>query len=370
MIFNAIEAQKIKRVLIINVTRIGDTLLATPAIRAIALHFPNADITCLGHPQRFTVLQNLPYLAKVGAISKKSAWMRGWKDAFTAPEYDVAFVWGQDAALVSYALRKAKHVIAERQKDASLNAKLALAFDIPLANTIHAVARFLSMVNACGIATHGYQLDYVVTKSEREAAATKLQSTLGGVKFPTIGFQVASFATKAWRDWPIDRFIELGLQIVQAYPDARFVCFGAPSDKARIDELACALRDRVLNFAGETPLRESAAIMSHLDLYVGIDTGPSHLFSTLKKPMVVLYHPIIPSALYKPLNHPALFAIDHPLAGPTCRDKVPMNDITVAPVWKAVARALDGDKSLLPGMASPGIDEGVAAWPGDALPMR
>jgi heptosyltransferase III len=370
MIFTKQDADKVKRILIINVTRIGDTLLATPAIRAIALHFPNADITCLAHPQRFTVYQNLPYLTKVGAISKKSAWLRGWKDALSEPEYDVAFVWGQDSALVKYALRKAKHVIAEHQKNSALNAKLALAFDIPLPNSIHAVARFLSMVKACGIAAQGYQLDYVVTKTEREAAINKLHTTLDGVHFPTIGFQVASFATKAWRDWPIDRFIELGLQIVQQFPDARFVCFGAPSDKARIDQLARALRDRVANFAGETPLRESAAIMSQLDIYVGIDTGPSHLFSTLKKPMVVLYHPIIPSALYKPLNHPALFAIDHPQAGPTCREKVSMNDITVAPVWKAVERALVGNQSLLPGMASPGIDEGVAAWPGDALPMR
>jgi len=370
MIFPAIEAEKIKHVLIINVTRIGDTLLATPAIRAIAIHFPNADITCLGHPQRYTVLQNLPYLAKVGAISKKTAWMRGWKDVSTEHEFDIAFVWGQDTALVKYALRKARKVVAERQQDIALNAKLALAFDLPLPNSIHAVARFLSMIEVCGIHSQCYQLDYVVTSAERQAATNKLRAALGGVNFPTIGFQVASFATKAWRDWPINRFIELGLQIVQAHPNARFVCFGAPGDKARINELAGALRGRVVNFAGQTPLRESAAIMSQLDLYVGVDTGPSHLFSTLKKPMVVLYHPIIPSALYKPLNHPALFAIDHPLASPTCRDKVPMNDISVATVWKAVARALEGEKSLLPGLPSPGIDKGVAAWPGDALSMR
>ncbi|MBL8511351.1 MAG: hypothetical protein JNM52_06865, partial [Betaproteobacteria bacterium] len=36
------EAQAARRVLIINVTRIGDTLLTTPAIRAIAAHFPHA----------------------------------------------------------------------------------------------------------------------------------------------------------------------------------------------------------------------------------------------------------------------------------------------------------------------------------------
>ncbi len=365
------DAANAKRVLIINVTRIGDTLLATPAIRAIAAFFPNAEITCLGHPARYTVLENLPYLSKVGCISKKSAWHRGWVDVFSEPEYDYAFVWGQDRALVGYACRKARNVIAEQQQSTRLNKKLLMAFDAPPQNSIHAVAWFLSMAQAVGIPTQGYELDYVVTAAEREAAAARLYGMLGASNnLPKVGFQVASFATKAWRDWPISRFIELGLRIVQHYPDARFVCFGAADDQERIAELERSLRGRVLSFAGQTTLRESAAIMSHLNLYVGIDTGPTHLYSALKQPMVVMYHPTIPSALYKPLGHPAFSAIDHPLADPRCRDQVSMIEIGVEPVWKAVESALEGVPSRLPGMASPGIDQGVETWPGDSLPYR
>ncbi len=365
------DAANARRVLIVNVTRIGDTLLATPAIRAIAAFFPNAEVTCLGHPLRYTVLENLPYLAKVGAISKKSAWFRGWADVFTEPEYDYAFVWGQDRALVGYACRKARRVIAEQQQSARINQKLLMAFEAPPQNSIHAVAWFLSMVKASGIEPNGLGLDYVVTPAEREAAAASLYGMLGASNnLPKIGFQVASFATKAWRDWPISRFIELGLRIVQHYPDARFVCFGAVDDQERIAELERSLRGRVLSFAGQTTLRESAAIMSHLDLYVGIDTGPTHLYGALKQPMVVMYHPTIPSALYKPIGHPAFSAIDHPLAGPRCRDQVSMIEIGIEPVWKAVENALEGEPSRLPGMPSPGLDKGLEVWPGDALPYR
>ncbi len=361
-------AANAKRILVINVTRIGDTLLATPAIRAIASHFPNAEVTCLGHPARYTVLENLPYLIKTGSISKKSAWLRGWRDAFTSPEYDYAFVWGGDSALVEYACRKAEHVIAEQQRSESVNARLALAYTAPQKNSIHAVAWFLSMVQAAGIEADGFGLDYAVTKAERDAAGARLYGMLGASNnLPKVGFQVASFATKAWRDWPITRFIELGLRIVQHYPDARFVCFGAPQDQARIAELERSLRGRVLSFAGQTTLRESAAIMSHLDVYVGVDTGPTHLYGALKKPMVALYHPSIPSALYKPLDHPAFAAVDHPAAGPHCRAGISMNEITVEPVWQAVERALEGEPSISPGLPSPGIDAGVASWPGDAL---
>lgn len=371
MIISIADAANAERVLIINVTRIGDTLLATPAIRAIAAFFPNAKITCLGHPQRAEVLENLPYLAKVGRVTKKSAWLRGWKDVVTKPEYDYAFVWGQDQNLVRYALRKATRVIAERQRNNALNARLAFAFDAPPQNSIHAVAWFLAMPRAVGVSAQGFGIDMSLTKDERQVAVETLFGILGASNhFPKVGFQVASFATKSWRDWPIQRFIDLGLRIVQRYPDARFICFGAAGDQARIAELERSLRGRVISFAGKTSLRESAALMSLLDLYVGVDTGPTHLFSALKKPMVVLYHPSIPSALYKPLDHPALSAIDHALAGPTCREHVSMSEITAETVWHAVHDALEGEPSALHGMDAPGIDPHVDPWPGDALPYK
>jgi|GEM_PF-295202 len=371
MIITAPEAAKAGRILIINVTRIGDTLLATPAIRAIAAFFPNAKLTFLGHPKRAETLENLAYLARVGRITKKSAWLRGWKDVATKPEYDYAFVWGQDEGLVRYALRKSARVIAEQQQDKALNATLAFAFDAPPDNSIHAVAGFLAMPRAVGIPAQGFGIDIAVTKDERRVAAETLFGILGASNhFPKVGFQVASFATKSWRDWPIQRFIDLGLRIVQSYPDARFVCFGAAADQPRIAELGRSLRGRVISFAGKTTLRETAALMSWLDVYVGIDTGPTHLYSALKKPMVVLYHPSIPSALYKPLDHPALSAIDHALAGPTCRDRVPMNEIAAETVWRAVDQALEGEPSKMPGMDAPGIDEHVVPWPGDALPYK
>lgn len=371
MLISAEDANRAQRVLVINVTRIGDTLLATPAIRAIAAFFPNADVTVLGSAKRVEVLENIAYITKVGSVSKNTALMRGWKDRLTQPEYDYAFVWGQDAALVEYALRKARHVIAEKQADAALNHRLAFAYAAPVQNSVHAVAWFLGMVQAAGIPPQGYGLDYTVTSAERKFAAERMFGALGASNhLPTVGFQVASFHTKAWRDWPIQRFIDLGLRMVQNYPDVRFICFGAPEDQERIAELERALRGRVLSFAGKTTLRESAALMSLLDLYVGIDTGPTHLYSALNKPMVVLYHPSIPSALYKPLEHPALAAIDHPLAGPTCRDHVPMNEIGVETVWRAVERMLEKDSSEWPGMPSPGIDADVAPWPGDALPYK
>ena len=54
------------------VSRIGDTLLTTPAIKSIASHYGDAEITVLGHPKRYKVLQYLPFVYCTGSISKNS----------------------------------------------------------------------------------------------------------------------------------------------------------------------------------------------------------------------------------------------------------------------------------------------------------
>ena len=96
---NEEAAHAAQKILVINVTRIGDTLLNTPAIRAIANKFANAAITCLGHAKRVEVLQHLPYLAIADKIDKKSAVWRGRIGVLTGKSYDWAFVWGDDMAL-------------------------------------------------------------------------------------------------------------------------------------------------------------------------------------------------------------------------------------------------------------------------------
>jgi len=79
--------------------------------------------------------------------------------------------------------------------------------------------------------------------------------------------------------------------------------------------------------------------MDHTDLYVGVDTGPTHLMGALHRPMVALYHGYSPSRVLKPLDHPCLTVVDHPLAD-SFTETASMADISVDHVWNAVTRAL------------------------------
>lgn len=322
-------------VLVINVSRIGDTLLATPAIRAIAHTYPDARITCLAHPKRAEVLEHLPFVYQVARITKRSAPFRGW---WPGRRYDLAFVFGFDEALVAYALRVAERVVAFRQRDTRLNERLYRVVEPPPFQSEHAVLQLLRLPAAVGIPPAGLRLAFQASAEETRWAEATLAREIPRNASPLMGLQIASFPTKAYRDWPIEHFKTLCDQIRRRWPHAHFLIFGGPVERDRTRALAAHLGNAATHFAGRLSLRETGALMSRLDLYVGVDTGPTHIMSAFDIPLVGLYHGSSRSELIGPLEHPAFYPVDHPRAGPDCPIDAPMAEISVADVMARVER--------------------------------
>lgn len=309
-----VAARDPSRILIINVCRIGDTLLATPVLRALAARYPQAAITCLGHPKRVELLRHLPFVAHVGGITKRTAPFRGW---LSVKPFDLALVHGFDMALVRYALRVSRRVVAFGQKDPALNERLEPAVPYPDIHQLHAVDLHLKLSEAAGVQAAGRSLAYRVTASERAQARAHLRESIRPWGRPLIGFVVESFATKSYRDWPIGHFAGLARELAARHPQARFVLFGGAVEEAKHHVLAAAVGGRLVSFAGMLGLRESAARIAELDLYVGVDTGPTHIAGALGVPMVALYHCLHPAWQLAPLDHPALACVQQarPLEG-------------------------------------------------------
>lgn len=345
-------------VLVIQVSRIGDTLLTTPALAALTAALPGVRITVMGHPKRGEVVEHLPGVVRFVPATKKTVAWRGWVGG---PRYDLALVYGFDAPLLRYALRTARKVVAYTQPDAALNARLAATVPWPMPAGMHWVDRFLALVAAAGYAVPAgaahfaapaaadsaapspadattrapgtRRIQYRVSPAESAAARARIVATGLAEAWPRIGLQVASFPTKAHRDWPLEHFAALSTALRERWPQAGFFLYGGPDDRTRTMALATILGTGVANFAGQLTLRESGALMSRTHLYVGVDTGPTHLMSAFDIPMVSLYHCLYPSRLYGPLDHPHAAQIDHPECGlSSCSEHSAMAAITVADV--------------------------------------
>ena len=329
------HSNSIQKILVIIVSRIGDTLLTTPAIESISGHFKDTEITVLAHPKRYTILQHLPFVHNVGFISKNTAI---WKGRF-GKKYDLAFVYGYDKNLVLYALRVSNRVIAFKQGNNKIDNRLYKSVEFPTSENMHSVDIFMALPQAIDIHADNKRLSLSLTKDEELFAENILTENKLSEKL-LIGIQAVSFPTKVYRDWPTECFLELCKKIVDKNPNVHFLIYGgrAEKEKEKLNWLFNGLSGYATSFIGMT-LRETAAVMSKTHLYIGVDTGPTHIMSTFNIPMIVLFHCKLKSEIYGALEHPCYFAIDHPNKK-NCSETSAMSDISVKTVLEAADSVL------------------------------
>lgn len=322
-------------VLAVVVARIGDTLLATPALRALKATIPQGRLTVLAHARRAALLQHLPFIDRLGAIGRSSSF---WRGRLPAPRHDMAFIWGHDRALVDYGLRRARSVVAFAG-DGMPDSPRLVGVQRPR-GPIHAVHERLLLPAAAGVSSGQFGLAYTVTPEEARGALHWLGERIG--RRPLIGIQPVSFPTKAHRDWPVESFAGLLQGIAARFPDAGFVVLGDHAAAEAGRRLQAAVGDRLVIAAGLLDLRQSAALIAQLDLYVGVDTGPTHIAGALGIPMVALYHCSYPGRNLVPLDHPACHMIEHPATGaPDASTERSMAEIPVETVQRAVVDLLE-----------------------------
>jgi heptosyltransferase III len=328
-------------VLAIIVARIGDTLLVTPALRALKAELPRGRLSVMAHPKRLQVLHNQPFIDEIKSITKTSAQFKGW---LHARQFDYVLVWGHDTALLKYALRVGHRVLAFHQGRPEVDLKLAHAVPEP-GKALHAVLHRAALLTPLDITARDLHLAYSVTDRERAwAKEWLLKSTPNNRKSatgrPLIGLQIASFPTKAHRDWPLENFAALIQHIIRTFPGVRFVVLGDMATARKAAPLLALHPECILVAAGKLSLRESAALMSELDLYIGVDTGPTHIAGALGIPMVAMYHCAYPGRNLAPLQNPACTMIEHPATGFGATITASMANISVEVVWHAVMNRL------------------------------
>lgn len=339
----------VRNILLCNVARIGDTLLTTPAIRLLAMTFPNAKIDFLGHPKRFQLLENLPYLNKISSISKKTAVFLGWFSLIKAKinkkkKYDFAVVWGHDHQIVDFAVRVSEKVITWQTN--AQNKNLNNVYSVPIFNNQKiTLARWqLALVEkALAIKAVDEYVEYFPTPAEVNFAKNVFSVLSPNVKNINIGLVLETFKANNYRNWPIEFYVELCRRLISENKNIKFYILGEKISQGKTAILINALGKNIEDLSDKFNLRQSAAILSQLDLYVGPDTGPSHIVCALGVRGVMLFH-CVRSGEYvvSPKFPERIEIVNHPNKQSSVN--TPMAEITVEMVYSAVKKQLADDK--------------------------
>lgn len=347
----SLQELKPKRILCIYVARFGDTLLMSVVLKALKNQYPDAQIDFLGHSKRIQVLENLPFIRHLGAISKKSAQLKGWcAKLMVRKPYDIAFVWGHDAELVDYAKRMSRHVVISSQCNQKRINLVDAVIDYP-ADTLKIreeddkpLTQWLLDIPEKGLnfKASDHTSEYIVTPAERALALELLQSATRSQQLPTlIGLVVESHPSAPHRDWPLEKFVELTSLLHQKYPEAWFVVISGGLAANKLKQLKAAAGDQLAEFGGRLSMRDSVAMMSLLSLYIGVDTGPTLFAAALGIPAVTMFHCMRAGHLVVNPRQPAnMTIIDHPLGRIQCTLDTPMGDLSVDEIYDASIRRL------------------------------
>src|SRR5262245_43946688 len=150
------------------------------------------------------------------------------------------------------------------------------------------------------------------------------------------------------RRWMNDRFAQLIQRILTGYDDVVVLITGASEERKDAERLAAVNAPRSVSFAGHSALAELPALYAHATLMVTTDSGPAHFSAAAGLPTIVLFGPETPK-LYQPLGNsrpiyaglacsPCVSAHNHRKTA--CTDNVCMRAINVDEVYAAVNEVL------------------------------
>jgi len=284
-----IDSQE-KRFLIVSTTALGDTLWATPAIKALRAAYPHSDISMLVSPIGREVLLNNPYindlfLVKNPALpSLLSLYGTLKKKTFS---HIFIFHTSQRPVLPCTALLGAPVLIGSAGINKGLDALLTECQ--PRNPQEHEIERRLKMVARVGAHASTVEMDLFLNQDDESLAQEWLHSLAIPSYLPLIALHPG--AKDAFRRWPASHFIELGKRL-SAHLGCTVFVTGVPSEKELVETIASGIEGAIP--VTHLPLRAFAALIKKMRLIVTNDTGPMHVALAMKTPSVLLFSPSNP----------------------------------------------------------------------------
>ena len=275
------------KILFITANRLGDAVLSTGILGTLIDRYPGASITIACGPLAASLFGEIPQVVRIIALDKQP-WHRHWWSLWlqtVTTRWDL--VVDLRNTVVSRLIRSHRLKVFKGLK--------------PRQHMVEGLARLLKAAPAD--ATPRLWLNSAAL--EQVAAAVPRQVPLLAVAPGAHGFG---------KRWPKERYAELATRLLAptgVLAGGRLVVLGGPDEHAEAAPVIAALPpDRVIDMVGQTDPLLAAAWLARADLYVGNDSGLTHLAAAAGAPTLALFGPGIP-ARYRPWGASATYLIAH-----------------------------------------------------------
>jgi lipopolysaccharide heptosyltransferase II len=278
------KTNEITKILIFKPGAMGDLLQLTPTIRALHTRFPHARIDILvGNDASIDLFRHHPDIANIlvydrhGEHRSFNALLSLWKQ-IRSRSYDLVINF-QRSNLKTWFLTSA-----------ALPCRV-LVYHKTRARVIHAVRDHLKTVESLGISPSGDELDLYLAEEHRSYAAALFESH-DLDKRPVIAFNPG--ASHPVNRWGTAQFAALADR-VSSELNAAVIIVGGHGDTPLAHDIDRLSGSHPLILTGTTTMLQLGAVLEKSALLVSGDTGPMHMATAVKTPVIALFGAADPS---------------------------------------------------------------------------
>jgi predicted lipopolysaccharide heptosyltransferase III len=282
------EWQTVKRVLIVRLRSIGDTVLTTPSLFALKRFLPHASVDILLEDWVAPVLDGFPYVDNVITLERKSTAARARvARQLRASGYDVVYNLhgGTTATLLTRASGARHRVGYKTYQYARLHNHLSPASSLLWGrDKTHSVEQQLALLGWTGVPVSDRPPTELAVTAPAAAAIDVRLHAAGLLETPfAVIHPAAAFATKQWAAEKFGRVAEdlrgRGLPVV---------AIATVNEKSIIDEVNKNTAAPVAAFT-DLSLPEITALLARARVFIGNDSGIAHIAAAVKTPSVVIF---------------------------------------------------------------------------------
>lgn len=274
-----------EKALMIQLRRVGDVLMCTPAIRAFKGHFSGCSLDFL--TELPDVLQGNPNLESIIPVDRSRQYDPVYQFSLIRrlrkKRYDlvVDFFSNPRSAYYSFlsgAPLRLSYGLGHRK----------WAYNLTPAKKpepVYAAADRTNLIESVGVRPDGNRLDFYPSEGDRQTAGELLRTQPGK---PIL--TVSPVSRRAFNRWPIQRYADLCKELMRIF-DFEVVILAGPGE----ENVARELKRNMTPLRPLTPtinrLGVLGAILEKATFHVGNDNGPKHIAVACGAPTFTIYGP-------------------------------------------------------------------------------
>ena len=279
-----------QKILLIQLRRIGDVLMCTPALRALRANFPKSYIAFLTEKESSDLLTLNPYLDEVIVLEREK---------YRDPLYSLKKIWQ---------IRKKRFDLVidflGNPRSAYISflsgAKRRVGYDLPLRrffyNVIiesdgkpnYAAAHKLDALKALRIESLDLKLDFSVPDEAKLFAERFFQGN--GVDQNSLIISISPTSRRHFRRWYLERFARLADWLISQFKASVILVWG-PGERGVVERVKNLMKEKPLICWETENLFQLGGILNKCDLHIGNDNGTKHIAVAMGKPTITIYGP-------------------------------------------------------------------------------